>query len=439
MVKKQQHGGIIMCKKFSIIAMIVIFSCMCIVPTFATESYELNVGTKQLPSTATLSINLNDMPDKSYASSNDSLEISVTLKKNPEFQEGYVDAKSTGVVTINGKKNAFVAEGTLSLYENNIALGCLSGYINNSSNPSDCIALSMHYDIKEGTMYIPTSLGAFTEDGGEPLFFVFGENVSTRITDTVKTKLQTEKKQVENDKADMIKQLEEQMEIIKQPDVSINGAYPGNDYISKLANSASGSNGGYLGLYAPNAVYPTNSGVGDVGIVTKVDGTKLISYMKSQGYPVQANSNGCSGPISFSIKFNTPSSGLVYLTSAWEPKNSSTSIKLPVPTSSNPATWGSITITTASSSVTHTSGNSVENKLAWNFSRLAGFTSQIYSTSSSGGMGAKAEFKHGAMPNAKTGTITANANYNVSVVRSDNYTYVYSVVNLTTSKTVNIG
>lgn len=65
-------------------------------------------------------------------------------------------------------------------------------------------------------------------------------------------------------------------------------------------------------------------------------------------------------------------------------------------------------------------------------SRLAGFTSQIYS---SNGMGAKAEIAHRSNPNATSGKITGAVSYTLYATTND-YIMVYETIYLSTSVNV---
>lgn len=147
---------------------------------------------------ASLPINLDNMPNKTVASANDSLDISMTLSKKSDWPNDWVDAESVGTIVINGKENHFAASGVLLLYENNVAIGALSGFLNNSLDLNDTITLSMHYDIDNNVMYVPTSIGYFGEDC-VPFDLDFGKDISVNISNAVIAGMERDNKQTEID------------------------------------------------------------------------------------------------------------------------------------------------------------------------------------------------------------------------------------------------
>lgn len=143
-----------------------------------------------------------------------------------------------------------------------------------------------------------------------------------------------------------------------------------------------------------------------------------------------ANASGCDGPITPKIFVDNSTSGLGFITNAYWPINSSTSIKLPIPTTSNPSTWGTITISTASTTCMQGTDSTV-----WQMTRAAGFTSQLFSND---GMGAKVEIAHRSNPNATEGKITGIANYELFATKT-NYVRVYESVSIQASYRPSIG
>lgn len=153
------------------------------------RDYALEI--KSTTKSTVLPINLDEMPNKSIASKDDTLEITLSLDKKHKDSKEYIAAKSTGIITINGEENDFSAEGTLTLYENNIVLGCLVGSMNNSSDLNDVITLSVHYNIETGDMCIPVSIGVLSQNS-EPTNYEFGSS-SIQLQKAVQTKLEQDK------------------------------------------------------------------------------------------------------------------------------------------------------------------------------------------------------------------------------------------------------
>ncbi|NMA01333.1 MAG: hypothetical protein GX923_02045 [Clostridia bacterium] len=377
--------------------------------TVDAKAYDLDI--KGATKSTVLSISLDEMPNRSIASNDDTLEITLSLDKKDKNYQEYVAAKSTGIITINGEKNDFSAEGTLTLYENNVVLGGLVGSINNSSDLNDVITLSVHYDIETGDMSIPVSIGVLSKNT-ESTNYKFGSS-SIQIQKAVQMKLEQDK----NKTQDLF---------VTPPSEDVIASLPPGDYMSSLRNQDD-HGGAWLGLYAPKAVRRANNGVHDVGVSTRVNKNTFENYMRGKGYSIYTGAAGCNGPIKPSISLDNSTSGLGFITNAFWPINSSTSITLPIPTTSNPATWGTISIPTASTSCTQTVSST-----SWNMSRLAGFTSQIYS---SNGMGAKAEIAHRSNPNATSGKITGAVSYTLYATTND-YIMVYETIYLSTSVNV---
>ena len=74
--------------------------------TVDAKAYDLDI--KGATKSTVLSISLDEMPNRSIASNDDTLEITLSLDKKDKNYQEYVAAKSTGIITINGEKNDFL-------------------------------------------------------------------------------------------------------------------------------------------------------------------------------------------------------------------------------------------------------------------------------------------------------------------------------------------
>jgi hypothetical protein len=350
------------------------------------------------------------------------LEIDMSFNGSEKAlaSESGIETSAFGKLLINGKEHNYYAHGNLIYNKNNVALGCLAGYINNSTNPSDRILLSIHYDAKTKEMCIPVTLG-----GEDSQVFIFG-SINKDMQDAVKEK-------IEKDKSSDIGIFNNELKK-NEPLHSVAGAYPPADYTTRfVANDY--SKGAWLDLFAPLACHPANQGQHDTIVSTKVDRVLFENYVKnSLGRTIIDGASGCNGPINASIFVDFSNSGLSLVDGTQKPPASSTKITIPIIISVSPLSWSTITLTSSSVNLTFSSSGAYTTKATWKLNRIAGFTNQIFSSDA---LGFYTDFRQKQLYGSR-GQITGAISYQIYAT-SPSYQMIYVDISLSTSANVNIG